>query len=556
MIYIANNVAINPQKDVITPCLCTVQKVNLRIETFIKSRAMNTTTPKAGKKEWIGLAVIALPCILYSMDLTVLNLAVPHLSADLKPKSSELLWIIDIYGFLVAGMLITMGTLGDRIGRRRLLLIGAAAFGVASIIAAFAVSAKMLIVARAILGIAGATLAPSTLSLIRNMFLDEKQRTVAIGIWITSYSVGGAIGPLVGGVLLEHFWWGSVFLISVPVMLLLLALGPVLLPEYKDENAGKLDLISAAQSLVAILSIIFGCKKMAENGVSLLAVGAIIFGIIVALVFLRRQKRLPHPMIDLNLFRIPSFNASLLAYMSGGFICFGSYIFISQYLQLVLELSPLKAGLWTLPWACGFIAGSMLTPVIVRKVKPAYLMIFGFAAAAVGFWLVTQIGQMEPLTAIVSGSVLFSLTLAPVFTVVIDFIIGAAPPEKAGAASAIAETGAELGGALGVAILGSIGTAIYRGYMNNAMPSGIAAASAEAARDTLGGATAEAAKLGGHAGTQLLNAAREAFTHALQMGLLICAFVSLLLAIVAFVRLRKAQPASAQQSGQVEPAAC
>src|SRR5688500_15459238 len=206
-----------------------------------RRQPMNTVTqtPKAGRREWIGLAVIALPCLLYSMDLTVLNLALPRLSADLKPSSSELLWIVDVYGFLVAGMLITMGTLGDRIGRRRVLLMGAALFGVASVLAAFSTSASMLIAARAVLGIAGATLAPSTLSLIRNMFLDPGERTAAIGVWVMSYSAGAAVGPVIGGVLLEYFWWGSVFLINVPVMLLLLALGPVLLPEFRDPAAGR-----------------------------------------------------------------------------------------------------------------------------------------------------------------------------------------------------------------------------------------------------------------------------------------------------------------------------
>src|SRR5512145_1620304 len=195
---------------------------------------------RAGRREWIGLAVIALPCMLYSMDLTVLNLAVPQLSVDLRPSSSQLLWLIDIYGFLVAGALITMGTLGDRIGRRRLLMIGAAAFGIGSVLAAFSRSAEMLIATRALLGVAGATLAPSTLSLIRNMFLDPHQRTVAIGVWISSYSVGAAIGPLLGGLLLEYFWWGSVFLLSVPVMTALLVLAPVLLPEFRDPEAGRI----------------------------------------------------------------------------------------------------------------------------------------------------------------------------------------------------------------------------------------------------------------------------------------------------------------------------
>src|SRR5688572_32719345 len=228
---------------------------------------MDTDTPaRAGRREWLGLAVIALPCVLYSMDLTVLNVAVPHLSADLQPSSSQLLWIIDIYGFLVAGFLITMGTLGDRIGRRRLLLIGAVAFGLGSVLAAFSTSAEMLIVARALLGVAGATLAPSTLSLIFNMFHDPQQRTFAIGVWIASYSAGAAIGPLLGGVMLEFFWWGSVFLLGVPVMALILIAGPRLLPESKDPDAGRLDLTSAALSIVAVLAVIYGFKQIAEDG--------------------------------------------------------------------------------------------------------------------------------------------------------------------------------------------------------------------------------------------------------------------------------------------------
>ena len=254
-------------------------------------------TPRATRREWIGLAVLALPCLLYSMDLTVLNLAVPQLSADLKPTSSQLLWIVDIYGFMIAGSLITMGTLGDRIGRRRLLLIGAGAFGVASVLAAFSSSATMLIAARALLGVAGATLAPSTLSLIRNMFLDPAQRTFAIGVWITSYSAGGAIGPLLGGVLLEHFWWGSVFLAGVPVMALLLLTGPVLLPEYRDPEARRLDLASAALSLAAVLPVIYGLKQTAERGISGGTVVAILTGLVMGTAFVRRQRRLADPLI-------------------------------------------------------------------------------------------------------------------------------------------------------------------------------------------------------------------------------------------------------------------
>jgi DHA2 family multidrug resistance protein-like MFS transporter len=273
--------------------------------------------PRATRREWIGLAVIALPCMLYSMDLTVLNLAVPAISAQLKPSSAELLWIVDIYGFMVAGCLITMGTLGDRIGRRRLLLVGAAAFGVASVLAAFSSTSAMLIASRALLGIAAATLAPSTLSLIRNMFLDPQQRTVAISVWVMSYSAGAAIGPVIGGVLLEYFWWGSVFLINVPVMVLLLFLAPLFLPEFRDPNAGRLDIVSAGQSLAAVLAVIYGLKHIAEQGLSLAAGTAIGAGLAVAFLFVRRQRKLAEPLIDMRLFRAPAFSAAIATNLLG-----------------------------------------------------------------------------------------------------------------------------------------------------------------------------------------------------------------------------------------------
>src|ERR687891_34954 len=263
--------------------------------------------PRAGRREWIGLGVIALPCLLYSMDLTVLNVAVPHLSADLKPSASQLLWIIDIYGFLVAGFLITMGTLGDRIGRRRLLLIGAVVFGAGSLLAAFSTSAEMLIVSRALLGVAGATLAPSTLSLIFNMFHDPQQRTFAIGVWIASYSAGAVVGPVLGGLLLEYFWWGSVFLLAVPVMVLLLILGPMLLPEFKDPNAGKPDILSAGLSLAGVLLVIFGLKRIATDGFDAVPAASIIAGLSVGAIFVRRQLSLADPLIDLTLFKQPKF---------------------------------------------------------------------------------------------------------------------------------------------------------------------------------------------------------------------------------------------------------
>src|SRR5215468_1729687 len=503
---------------------------------------------QAGRREWIGLAVLALPCLLYAMDLTVLNLAVPHLSADLQPSSTQLLWIVDIYGFMAAGSLVTMGTLGDRIGRRRLLLTGGAAFGATSLLAAWSTSAPMLIAARALLGVAGATVAPSTLSLIRNMFLDHRQRTVAISVWITSFSAGGAIGPLLGGVLLQWFWWGSVFLLAVPVMTLLLVLGPLLLPEFRDPQAGRLDLVSAALSVTAVLAVIYGLKQLTHDGLGwppALFIGA---GLAAGVVFVLRQYRLADPLLDLRLFRSTAFSAALITNLLSFFVGFGTLLFIAQYLQLVLGLSPLAAGLWMLPSSAGFILGAMLTPVLARRIRPAFVMAAGLALGAVGLGLFTLLGSASGLPILVTGSVVFSLALAPVDTLATDLAVGAAPPERAGAASALTETSAEFGGALGIAILGVIGTSIYRSQLTNTASPGILPTTAAAARDTLGGAVAAAGRLPDQLGQELLQAARQAFTQGLHVVFAISAAAVIGAAILAAIQLRHLRP-SAQLTG-------
>ncbi|WQQ26150.1 MFS transporter [Nocardioides bizhenqiangii] len=489
-----------------------------------------STTQRAGRREWCGLAVIALACVLYVMDLTVLHLAVPALSADLQPSSTQMLWIIDIYGFMIAGSLITMGSLGDRIGRRRLLLIGAAAFGVTSVLAAFSTSPEMLIVTRALLGVSGATLAPSTLSLIRSMFHDPRQRTTAIGIWITSFSAGAAIGPVLGGVVLEYFWWGAVFLLNVPVMIALLVLGPRLLPEYRDPDAGRADLPSAALSLAAMLALVYGLKRVAQDGMTATAVVTALAGVGLAFVFVRRQRRLTDPLIDLSLFRIPAFSAALATYGIGIFVLFGGFLFIPQYLQLVLGMTPLEAGLWTLPWALSFVVGSNVTPILARRIDPTWLMGGGLLLAAVGFALLLGIEPGSGLPLIVLGSIGFSLGMSPVFTLTNDLIIGSAPPERAGAAAGVSETAAEVGGALGIAVLGSIGVAVYRRDVEDALPGTLASEQDAAARGTLGGAVEVAEGLPAASGEALMNAAEAAFTTGVHLGALIAAVSSLALA--------------------------
>jgi len=507
---------------------------------------------RASHREWIGLAIIALPCMLYSMDFTVLHLAVPHLSAALQPSSSQLLWIVDIYGFLLAGALIPMGVLGDRIGRRTLLLIGAAVFGLASVLAAFSTSAGMLIAARALLGVAASTLAPSTLALIRNMFFDPRQRTVAIGVWVASFSAGGAIGPLVGGALLASFWWGSVFLVAVPVMLLLLALGPVFLPEYRDRNAGRVDLPSAALSLMAVLAVIYGIQSVAENGAGWRPSLAILVGLVIAALFLRRQQTLQRPFLDLKLFRLRLFSVTLLIYLLGFFVLFPAFFFITQYLQLVLGMGPLSAGLWTLPWAVSQIVGSLLTPVMVRRVQPAFVITASLVLAVIGFGILTQVGGSSDLWIIVAGSVLVSFGLIPVITLATDLIVGTVPPERAGVASGLSETSSELGGALGIALLGSAATALYQSKIESTLPGGVSPHVAQVARGTLGGALSVASQVPHAPGLALIASARAAFADASMLMFSLCGGIALLAALAAVVLLR-GRPGAAEPDQQPEP---
>jgi DHA2 family multidrug resistance protein-like MFS transporter len=505
--------------------------------------------PRATRREWIGLAVLALGSLVYAMDLTVLHLAVPSLSADLQPSSAQLLWIIDIYGFLVAGTLIIMGTLGDRIGRRKLLMIGAAAFSVTSVLAALSTSAEMLIASRALMGIAGATLAPSTLSLIFSMFQDPKQRSIAVGVWISAFSAGSAIGPVFGGMLLAFFSWGSVFLLALPVMALILLLGPRLLPEYRDPNAGRLDLLSAAMALVAVLALIYSLKETAQDGFGLVPAIALLVGLAVGALFVRRQLLLADPMIDLSLFRIPAFSAALATNVLGVFVAVGYFLFIAQYLQLVLGLSPLEAGLWSIPSALGFIIGSNVAPRFIYRVRPATVIAFSMVLASAGLLTLLFAGKSGGLGVLVLASMVVSLAFSPMFNLTTELVVGSAPPERAGAASGISETGAELGAALGISILGSIGAAAYRSALDSSLPAGVPSEAAEIARDTLGGAVGVAAQLPGQVGAALLDVAQGAFVQSMHLVVGISAAIALAVGVVAVLAFR-GLPAIPQSEGQ------
>ena len=482
----------------------------------MESVAQNSSG-KAGRREWIALAVLVLPTILLALDMTVLHLAVPHLSADLKPTSSQLLWILDIYGFMIGGFLITMGTLGDRIGRRKLLMIGASLFGIASVMAAFSSTANMLIFTRALLGIAGATLMPSTLSLIRNMFHHPAERTRAIAVWMTGFMVGSAIGPLVGGAMLEFFWWGSVFLLGVPVMLVLLISGPLLLPEFRDEKAGTLDLLSALLAVTMILAVIYGLKDMARNGISASAIAIAVGGLMIGTLFVRRQRQLADPMFDLKLFANRTFTVSVLSLLLVILSFSGIWLMIFQYLQGVIGMSPLHAGLLILPSAIVQIVGAMLVPNLAQRIRPAILISSGLLITAAGMLLMTQVGGSYAAAMVVIGTIAMGAGAMPMMILGTDMVVSSAPPEKAGAASATSETAAEMGMALGIAVIGSIGGFVYRQQMLLSLPIDLSAADRETAADTLGGALAVAGQLG-EAGQGISSQAGVAFTQALHVN--------------------------------------
>jgi DHA2 family multidrug resistance protein-like MFS transporter len=510
-------------------------------------------TSKAGRREWIGLAVLGLPTLLLSLDMSVLHLAVPHLAADLRPSGTELLWIIDIYGFMIAGFLVTMGTLGDRIGRRKLLMIGGAAFGLASIGAAFATSPAMLIGARAVLGIAGATLMPSTLALISNMFTDPRQRGTAIAVWMSCFMGGMVIGPVVGGLLLDVFWWGAVFLMGVPVMVLLLATAPRLLPEYRDEHAGRLDLVSAVLSLGTILPVVYGLKEIAKSGPDTRDLLALSIGLALGTVFVRRQQRLAEPMLDLRLLRNRKFSAAMAIMLVGALTMGGVFLLVSQYLQLVEGLTPAQAGLALVPQALAVVAGSLIAPRLARRIRPEFVLGFGMLLAAGGMLLFTQVGAGHGVTLVVLGMSVAAFGMGPQGVLCTEMVVSSVPARKAGAASAMSETVGEFGIAMGIAVFGSLGTAVYRGDL--AVPDQLPADAAARATDSLAGAVTTADGLGDRLGATLLDSARDAFSSGLHTVAAIGAAVVVTFAVAGMIALRTRRPAApVSEAVHAEPA--
>lgn len=489
---------------------------------------------RAGWREWGGLALLALPTMLLGLDVTALYLVVPSLAADLNPTATETLWIMDAYGFFIAGFLITMGTLGDRLGRRRLLMIGVAAFGAASVFAAFAPSALWLIVARALLGVAGATLMPSTLSLISNMFTDVRQRALAIGVWATMFALGMAAGPVVGGALVASLWWGAVFLIAVPVALLVLVGAPVLLPEFRA-GAGRPDLLSVGLSLAAMLPIIYAIKHAVAYGVDLQAVAAVLLGAGSAVAFVRRQLVLREPLLDMSLFTDRAFSAALTVLLIGLVAFGGAMYLVTQYLQLVEELSPTTAGLWMGPPALAMLVGAIGAPLLARRVSPGVVMSATLALSVSGYVLLALAGTDSRLS-VVGGFAFVYLGLGVIAALGTDIVVGAAPSEKSGSAAALSETVQELGIAAGVALLGSLTTAIYRSTVE--APSALSPSAAETYGDSLSGASSLADQVPAGA----LELARAAFTDGLNTAAAAAGIAVAAASLVCFTTLRHLRP--------------
>ncbi|WP_067480909.1 MFS transporter [Actinomadura hibisca] len=503
-------------------------------------------TPVSAARKWGTFAVCALMALVPALDMTALNQAVPHLTADLRPSATQILWIADAYGFALAGLLITMGGVGDRVGHRRMLLTGAALFAAASALTAYAGTAELLIAARALLGVAGATLMPSALSLIRRVFTEPRERTAAIGMFSGVAGLAVGLGPVLGGALLNHFWWGSVFLINVPIMLVVLVAGLLVLPESRDPAPGRLDLVSVPLSAAGIVGLVYAVKEAAAHGPWRVEVGvAALVGVAGLVTFALRQRRIVHPLIDVRLFGRVAFTGSVLTNMFAMFALVAQSLIFSLYFQLVLGWSPLKSGLAGLPAAVGaMVGGALLAPPLIRATGRARAVGAGLALSAVAYCGYLLSGVSADYAVLVVMMVAGGVGMGVAMTVTSDTVLASVPKDRSGAASAVSETATELGGALGLAVLGSVLNAVYRDRV--AVPAGAPEA---AARDSLASALETAATLPPRVGGALASAARHAYVDGMHAALVCSAVLAALVAVAALVTLRSVPAVIPDEAG-------
>ncbi|WP_413100443.1 MFS transporter [Streptomyces sp. Inha503] len=507
-------------------------------------RQWRGTEASGGANRWVVLLVLCVSLLLVAVDATVLHVAVPAVTEDLRPGGIELLWIVDVYPLVCASLLILFGTLGDRVGRRRVLLLGYGLFGAASAIAAFAPNPQILIVARALLGVGGAMIMPATLSILRQVFPDRRERALAIGVWSAVAAVGAAVGPLLGGFLVENFWWGSVFLVNLPLMIVALPVGRWLLPESTGDKNGPWDVLGALMAACGLFCVVLGVKRVGSGVGPLDAETAapVLVGVVLLVLFVRRQRRRTHPLVDLNLFARPAFSISVGCIVLALLALVGLELIAAQYLQLVLGLTPLETGLRLLPLTFAAMAAGLVGSRMLQWLGPRVMVAVGFALTALAVLSLTAMGQSDRPAVLVGGFIVLGFGLETTLFSAYESMLNEASSGSAGGAAAIGETSYQLGAGIGIALLGSVMNAAYKPGVSS-VP-GVPASASSDASQSLGAAYKVSDRLGGHAGEALRSASRAAFVHGLHVTLAVSAGL-LTLGALAAMRLPKVMECAA-----------
>ncbi|MER7828831.1 MFS transporter [Streptomyces sp. NPDC095602] len=498
-----------------------------------------------GANRWVVLFVLCVSLLLVALDATVLHVAVPAVTEDLRPSSTALLWIVDAYPLVCASLLILFGTLGDRVGRRRVLLGGYTLFGVASAVAAMADTPEVLIAARVLLGVGGAMIMPATLSILRAVFPDRRERATAIGIWTAVAAIGAATGPVLGGFLVEHFWWGSVFLINIPLMALILPAGRWLLPESRGSGDGPWDVLGALMAAAGVLGVVLGVKRTGAGDPFLdpATLGPLLAGAALLALFVRRQRRHAHPLIDMRLFSRAGFTTSVGCIVLAMLALVGLQLIAVQYLQLVLDLGPMETGLRLLPLTFAAMAAGATGSYTLARLGPRRMVSGGFVLTAGSVLLLVLMGEHDRPLLLTVGFVLLGFGLQTTLFGAYESMLSEAPADSAGGAAAIGETSYQLGAGMGIALLGSVMNAAYAPGLTG-VP-GVPAEASAAAANSLGEAYQVAERLGGQAGDALYQAARQAFVHGLHVTLAVSAALLLAGAVMALRLPRVMDPQTA-----------